>query len=253
MTDTAVVLKDLASTNGSFVERVPVTEFQILNGQHVQFGAVGMMFESSIAPVLPRRSTCPPPARIVLANPACRTAPPPPPPVPTGGAAHQQPPGAYSGSHAINSHPASVPARPMTRWSANQDPKSSSPRKRPIARCLWGVVGAIGGGLVGMFGWYFMIVMTHTEFSYFAILVGAKKTGEGARMLAWQGSSLKGIVCAICALFAIIIGQYFALVSIVDKVEYLVGKEYKKEMKLGQVGRRSHQRHRRCLFPLGSG
>ena len=83
-----------------------------------------------------------------------------------------------------------------------------------------GVVGAICGGLVGMFGWYLLILMLHMEIGYAAIMVGAV-TGAGARLLARQGSSLQGIVCAICALIAIIGGQYFALVSIVDKnVDY---------------------------------
>lgn len=237
VTDTAVVLKDLGSTNGSFVERVPVTEFQILNGQHVQFGAVDMMFESSIAPVLPEAINMPASgARIVLANPGpAAPPPPPPPPVPTGGGLRiSNRPAHTPAATPSTATPASVPARPMTPLVRKPKTHEEFVAEREATdrkMFVRGVVGAIGGGLVGMFGWYFMIVMTHTEFSYFAILVGAV-TGGGARMLARQGSSLQGIVCAICALFAIIIGQYFALVSIVDKeVEYLVGKEYKKEMK----------------------
>lgn len=94
-----------------------------------------------------------------------------------------------------------------------------------------GVVGAICGGLVGMFGWYLLILMLHMEIGYAAIMVGAV-TGAGARLLARQGSSLQGIVCAVCALIAIIGGQYFALVSIVDKnVDYELAKEYKRELK----------------------
>lgn len=94
-----------------------------------------------------------------------------------------------------------------------------------------GVVGAICGGLLGMFGWYLLIMMLHMEIGYAAIMVGAV-TGAGARLLARQGSSLQGIVCAVCALFAIIGGQYFALVSIVDKhVAYELGKDYKRELK----------------------
>lgn len=94
-----------------------------------------------------------------------------------------------------------------------------------------GVVGALGGGLIGMFGWYFLIRVTYMEIPYAAIMVGAV-TGWGARLLARQGSSLQGIVCAICALFAIIGGQYFALASIRDKhIDFQVAKEYKRELK----------------------
>lgn len=41
-----VFLKDLGSTNGSFINRAPTPEAWLQPGQHVQFGAVDMTFES---------------------------------------------------------------------------------------------------------------------------------------------------------------------------------------------------------------
>lgn len=237
VTDTAVILKDLGSTNGSFVERVPVTEFQIQHGQHVQFGAIAMVFESAGLPPLPDAVNLPGDgARIVVANPGpgAPPPPPPPPPGPSGGLRISRSAPAHAESAPTSATPASTPVRPMAplvrkpktheEFAAERD---ATDRKMFIR----GVLGAVAGGLIGMFGWYFLIKMTHMEIPYAAIMVGAV-TGWGARLLARQGSSLQGIVCAVCAVFAIIGGQYFALASIVDKeIEYLVAKEYKKELK----------------------
>ena len=42
-----VILKDLASTNGTFINRAPVQEAVLQSGQHVQLGSVDMVFESA--------------------------------------------------------------------------------------------------------------------------------------------------------------------------------------------------------------
>jgi len=44
--DLGVFLKDLGSTNGTFVNRTPATEVQLQPGQHVQLGQVDMTFEA---------------------------------------------------------------------------------------------------------------------------------------------------------------------------------------------------------------
>lgn len=238
VTDQTVTLKDLGSTNGTFVERVPVTEFQIQHGQHIQFGAVGMVFEVLGLPPLPDAVNLPGDgARIVVANPGPGTPPPPPPPppAPVGGLRINRPaPAAHTTAAPSSTTPAAVPVRPMNPMIRKPKTHEEFVAEREATdrkMFVRGVAGAIGGGLVGMFGWYFLIRMTHMEIGYAAIMVGAV-TGAGARLLARQGSSLQGIVCAICALFAIIGGQYFALVSIVDKeIEYEAAKDYKKQIK----------------------
>lgn len=237
VTDAGVLLKDLGSTNGTFVERVPVTEFRIQHGQHVQFGAIGMMFEVVGLPPLPDAVNLPGDgARIVVANPGPGTPlpPPPPPPVPGSGLRINRSAPAHATAAPTSTTPTAVPVRPM--MPLINKPKTHDEfvaEREATDRKMFvrGVVGAILGGLVGMFGWYFLIRVTHMEIGYAAIMVGAV-TGGGARLLARQGSSLQGIVCAVCALFAIIGGQYFALVAIVDKeIEWDVAKEYKAEMR----------------------
>jgi ABC transport system ATP-binding/permease protein len=46
VSDAGIILKDLGSTNGTFVDRVPVTEIRLQPGQHVQMGQVDMTFEA---------------------------------------------------------------------------------------------------------------------------------------------------------------------------------------------------------------
>lgn len=240
VSDAAVLLKDLGSTNGTFVERVPVTEFRIQNGQHIQFGAVGMTFEVLGLPPLPDAVNLPGDgARIIVANPGPGSPPPPPPPppAPSGGLRINRATLAHSATTPSSATPTSVPARPiapLVRQTKTHEEFAAEREATDRKMFVRGMIGAIGGGLLGMFGWYFLIRMTHMEIGYAAIMVGAV-TGAGARMLARQGSSLQGIVCAVCALFAIIGGQYFALVSIVDKeLDYEIAKDYKKEMKWAQ-------------------
>ena len=48
--DGRIILKDLGSTNGTFVNRAPVREVALEPGQHVQLGSVDMMFEAVGAP-----------------------------------------------------------------------------------------------------------------------------------------------------------------------------------------------------------
>ncbi|MSU58024.1 MAG: FHA domain-containing protein [Pedosphaera sp.] len=76
-----VILKDLGSTNGCFVNRAPVKEAILQTGQHLQLGSVDMVFESAA----PGGTASPAAAPIVvrLSSPtAAAGAPPTAPPVP---------------------------------------------------------------------------------------------------------------------------------------------------------------------------
>lgn len=44
--ETGVVVRDLGSTNGTFVDRAPVREVRLSPGQHLQLGSVNMRFQS---------------------------------------------------------------------------------------------------------------------------------------------------------------------------------------------------------------
>lgn len=60
------VLKDLGSTNGTFVNRTPVQEAELQNGQTLHLGGVPMIFLSEEADLIP----APPPPRPALASPS---------------------------------------------------------------------------------------------------------------------------------------------------------------------------------------
>jgi hypothetical protein len=50
VSEAGILLRDLGSTNGTFVNRAPIREAWLQSGQHVQFGPVDMTFESDTVP-----------------------------------------------------------------------------------------------------------------------------------------------------------------------------------------------------------
>jgi hypothetical protein len=60
ISEAGVLLKDLGSTNGTFVNRAPVREVWLQPGQHVQFGPVDMAFESDTMPPAVPAAASPP-------------------------------------------------------------------------------------------------------------------------------------------------------------------------------------------------
>lgn len=212
VTDQAVFLKDLDSTNGTFVERVPVTEIQLYPGQHVQFGAVGMTFQSDIAPVLPEAINQPAAgARIISANPG-PAAPPPPP----ASLRISRPEATTAPS---TSTPAAVPMQPLSPTPMRGTGIKAAtvefepPEQIKLGR---GIIGAVAGGLLGMLVWYFLIKLTSSSFSLVAWGVGVA-VGFGGRFLAKRGSMTLGLICAFCALVAIIFGEYLGIRALVEK------------------------------------
>jgi len=101
-----------------------------------------------------------------------------------------------------------------------------------------GSIGAVIGGLVGMLAWYALIKFTGYTHSLVAWGVGGV-TGAGARMLAKDGSMGLGLVCALCALGAIVFGEYYGVRALIMKqadqfaaiadMAYEAQKEYAKE------------------------
>jgi hypothetical protein len=221
VTDDGVLLKDLGSTNGTFVERVPVTQLKLYHGQHVQLGAVDMIFESKGLPVLPDAVNLPGDgAKIMVANPSPAA---PPPPVPSGLRINRpevpvgQPPMAPS-----------VPVsgfRPAGRNAAGPASGSSGLSNQQIL--IRGSIGAVVGAFVGMLAWYFITKFTGYSFKLVALGVGAV-TGGVARLLAKDGSLGLGFVCGVCALLAILLGDYFG-------VRALFLKEFDKYVAIGDL------------------
>lgn len=96
--DGSVTLRDLGSTNGTFINRAPVKEAVLQPGQHLQLGAVDMIFESAAATAsAPATPSAPAPVRLVV-SPAPTASVPPPPAV------------RMTGSHSAGAPPSATPA-----------------------------------------------------------------------------------------------------------------------------------------------
>jgi hypothetical protein len=190
VTGDSVVVKELGSTNGTFINRTAVKEAILHPGQTLQLGAVEMDFAADgataligqmsgiPAPSSAPTSTAPPPA---LAVP--RLPPPGVPKLPAPGAASRQ----------------AAPAKPA----AGQ-------------KFLLGVAGGFAGGIAGMLIWFLVIKLTGYELGFIAWGVGAL-AGVGARVLGRAGSTGLGVAAALCAVIGIIGGQFLATKSELDK------------------------------------
>ncbi len=190
VTESTVLLTSLDATHGTFVERVPVTEFQLHPGHHVQLGSVDMVFQTSGLPDLPDAVNLPGDgARIVVANPGPTT---PPPPVPVSPHPNHQP-GAISNTTAASEHS-----------TATHTEIAATPGRPALQR---GAAGAIAGGLIGMFAWYFLVRVAESDSDWFAWGVGAM-TAFGGRFFAREGSHALGMVCGSLALMASLGGIY---------------------------------------------
>jgi hypothetical protein len=224
VTEQGVTLKDLGSTNGTFVERVPVTELQLQSGHQLQLGAVNMVYESTEPLHLPDPVNQPAEgARIVLANPGPGG--PPAPPRPAGSLRiNLQRSEATAGAEAA---PAGMTGfRPASMAAASDETYAGTDRKDLVR----GVSGAVVGGLLGMFIWYFLIKVTGYEIGIVAWGVGLL-VGGAARIISKQPSPVLGIVCGVCAFVAIVGGQYLALIAVVDQeMESMATTSYREEL-----------------------
>jgi hypothetical protein len=154
------MLKDLGSTNGTFVNRSPVTEVVLQPGQTIHLGGVEILFQGDSVPlarpaeteVIPR-SAMPPPITPAFASPAARAVTPvsapslqaadsiPVPPPPTAAPAPARPPGI-----SLAARPA-APARPVpaavAAAAAHPAPRAPAPVVQPPAT---GGHAVVGGG-----------------------------------------------------------------------------------------------------------
>jgi len=111
--------------------------------------------------------------------------------------------------------PAPTPVRsapaPMTGVRQADDPWAAS---QP--NMMTGLAGALGFGFVAMMAWYYLIKLTGYELGIVAWGVGLL-TGLGARVLARETSGSLGLVAGLCALMAIVGGEYLVVNSDVQK------------------------------------
>ncbi len=119
---------------------------------------------------------------------------------------------------------------------------------------LRGALGAVGGGLAGMLGWYLITIGTGYEIGYAAVGVGAL-VGFGALKLAGTGSHALGIIAGACALFAIIGGQYLAAKYEFDRsLTALLDTRYEQRMSFARsaLAARSDDELRALVAPSAS-
>jgi hypothetical protein len=191
VTEQGVRLRDLGSTNGTFINRAAVTEAELLSGQHVQFGAVDMMFESrsAAAPV--------PVARMTAAAPVAAA------PAPAGLRINRAAPE----THAT---PASAPApgftpvgqatgfRPGTAQSEDPD----KPRNFALS-----LVGVFLGAIIGLVVWHVVFRITGENYGVLAIGIGVL-AGVAPQVLGHYRGKLMGVLAATIALLAILTAQF---------------------------------------------
>jgi hypothetical protein len=79
-----------------------------------------------------------------------------------------------------------------------------------------GIAGAVLGGGLGALIWYLIIRFTGYEIGIAAWGVGVL-AGVGTRLLARNGSPALGVAAAVCALAAILGGQYFGAKDVVAR------------------------------------
>jgi hypothetical protein len=198
VSDQGVFLRDLGSTNGTFVNRAPVQEAWLQNGHHVQFGAVDLMFETdaatATAPVAP---ASPPPPSLI-------------PPPPSG------PPSA--GTLRINrAHPAGAASSAQTQTA--QALVAAAPargRFAPAAAAAVGdkpanfalsLCGVVLGAVLGMLIWHLIYRFTGWRLGIMALATGVL-AGVAPQLIGHYRSKLMGVIAAVVTLLAIFAAQY---------------------------------------------
>jgi hypothetical protein len=215
VTAQGVRLRDLGSTNGTFVNRTPVTEVELASGQHVQFGAVDLMFEGGAVAAAP---------------------------IPVARATHPQPTAAPAGlrinrplaeSHA-NPAPAAVAGFTATTQVTGFRPMGvagEDDEKRNFALSLTGVVL---GAIIGMVLWHLVYRFTGRSYGIMALGIGVL-AGVAPQLLGHYRSKLMGGIAATVALIAIIAANYMntRLEIESDRKDYIAW-HYEDEMEIAK-------------------
>jgi hypothetical protein len=176
VSDGSAVIKDLGSSNGTFVNRMPVQEALLQHGQTVHLGGLEMMFcdETPVAQATVAPAASLPPS-LQVAHLEAQTAP----PVP-------------------------VPTAARLRLSTAA-PKTTADRKPNFGL---GVLGALAGSFVGSLIYFLIFNYTGLRFKLIAIGVGYL-AGLGAELLGRkEGSKQLGMIAAALALSGIVGAQY---------------------------------------------
>lgn len=192
VSDAGVLLRDLGSASGTFVNRTPAKEVWLRPGQQVQIGAIATVFEAELAePPTPNPAPEPvnqaaPGARVVVAGFSA-------PPITPERAPGTPNPAAALPRDQFDPQPVPVESAKPAAGAA------ASPRLREIG-------GAVGGALLGLVAWYAVSKTTGSTWGILAWGIGAA-AGFGGRLLASQASLRLGVICAGAAALAIAGGE----------------------------------------------
>jgi hypothetical protein len=212
VSDTGVMLKDLGSKGGTFVDGAPVREIWLQTGQHIQLGAIDAIFESRQTASTATSVNQPAPgATIIVAD--------------FGSLSTNQPNAPRS--EALVGQPESGVVSPAPLPASSSAEPVGHPKKFPVhlateregvrrKQFILGVTGAIVGSLVGVFVWFLLIKSTGTPLLVMAWGVGGL-AGLGALRFTKRGGPPLGAATAICALVAIIGGESLAAKAIRDQ------------------------------------
>jgi hypothetical protein len=208
--DNGAVVKDLGSTNGTFVNRAPVREAPLASGQSLRLGGVEMMFYSDA----PAPQTASAPAALVSAPAAIAIAHPAPSPI---SEATIIPPEATTVVMAAPPPPAPRIARPVAAPGRIQPQPAAKaaapPGKKPSFGM--GLLGGLAGALVGSLVYFLAFKYAlHVSLLYLSILrflaVGVGfLAGMGAEWLGRkEGSKELGMIAVVFTLAGIVGAQY---------------------------------------------
>jgi len=219
VTEQGLRLRDLGSTNGTFINRAPVTEAELLSGQHVQFGAVDMMFESrsAAAPV--------PVARMTAAAPVAAA------PAPAGLRINRAAPEAHAA-------PAAAPVAGFTpvgqatgiRPGTAQSDDGDKPRNFALS-----LTGVFLGAMIGLVVWHVVFRFTGKNYGVLAIGVGVL-AGVAPQLLGHYRGKLMGVLAATIALLAILTAQFLnTRLEMASDREDSITWHYEEEMEIAKA------------------
>ncbi len=98
-----------------------------------------------------------------------------------------------------------------------RDDLPPTPRAEPTATIPRGILGGAIAGAVGMAGWYFLTMASEHEYGIAAWFVGIL-TGMGVRAMARDSSPPLGYIAAVCAIVAILGGEFLVVNSTMNRL-----------------------------------
>lgn len=204
--DGGAIIKDLGSTNGTFVNRAPVREAPLASGQSVRLGSVEMMFYSDA----PAPQTASAPASLVSAPPAIALAP--------AAAVSEATIIPAEATTVVMAAPPPVPpvapaapciarqAAAPGRIQAQPAAVAAAPSKKPSFGL--GLLGGLAGALVGSIAYFLVFKYFGVRIKILAVGVGFL-AGWGAELLGRkEGSKELGMIAAVFTLAGIVGAQY---------------------------------------------